>query len=258
MTNPQGAANLDGFASVLEVWDTNIRLFKAAGCREPEGDAKRIAFVKLLPPDVRAHVALHQDMPQYQDFTEFKRFALKYIKVMAGLNAERRRAAQPLKLFEEERVRETPKVDEYGNNQGADEPEDETVDIKGHVGMEVAAKVEILAFMRAQGYKLPTRVPRRAGLCALPEVDVGQRRLAEVEASGEIPRPAVVLICPVSTVAGRDTQRVNAGSKSSTRASGRASSAEIPATSRDSALRRARRRSKRSMMALAVFARSLQ
>ena len=88
VTNPRGATNLEGFASALEVWDTNIRLFKVAGGRAPEGDAKRIAFVKLLPPDVRANVTLHQDMPAYQDFTELKRFALKYIKVMIGLNAD--------------------------------------------------------------------------------------------------------------------------------------------------------------------------
>ena len=123
MTNPRGAANLEGFASALDVWDTNIRLSKAAGGREPEGDAKRIAFVKLLPSDVRAHITLHQDMPTYQASTELKRFALKYIKVMIGLNADRRRAAQPLKLFEEERAREAPEVDEHGDSQGADEPE---------------------------------------------------------------------------------------------------------------------------------------
>ena len=46
-----------------------------------------------------------QDMPMCQDLTELKRSALKYIKVMIGLNADRRRAAQPLKLFEEERAR---------------------------------------------------------------------------------------------------------------------------------------------------------
>ena len=94
--NPRGAPNLEGFAAALELWDTNIRLFKAAGGREPEGEAKRIAFIKLLPPDVRAHVTLHQDMPQYQDFNELKRFALKYIKVMLGLNAERKLRAHSL------------------------------------------------------------------------------------------------------------------------------------------------------------------
>ena len=77
VTNPRGAPNLGGVAAALELWDTNIRLFKAAGGRDPEGDAKRIAFIKLLPPDVRAHVTLPQDMRQYQDFTELKRFALK-------------------------------------------------------------------------------------------------------------------------------------------------------------------------------------
>ena len=88
VTNPRGAANLEGLAGALELWDTNIRLFKAAGGREPEGDAKRIAFIKLLPPDVRAHVTLHQDMFQHLDFDELKRFA-KRIKVMLGLNTEK-------------------------------------------------------------------------------------------------------------------------------------------------------------------------
>ena len=35
--NPKGAANLEGLAPALEIGDTNIRLFKAAGDREPEG-----------------------------------------------------------------------------------------------------------------------------------------------------------------------------------------------------------------------------
>ena len=81
-------------------------------------------------------------MPQYQEYIELKRFVLKYIKVMIGLNADRKRAAQPLQLFEEERAREVPEFEEYGDSQGADEPEDETVDVKGYVDMEVAAKVE--------------------------------------------------------------------------------------------------------------------
>ena len=79
------------------------------------------------------HVTLHQKMPQYQEYSELKRFALKYIKVLIGLTADRKRAAQPLKLFEEERAREMPEVNEYGDSQGADEPEDETVDIMGYV-----------------------------------------------------------------------------------------------------------------------------
>ena len=102
VTNPRGASNLEGFAGALELWDTNIRLFKSAGGREPDGDAKRIAFIKLHPPDVRAHVTLHQDMPQYQDFVELKRFALKYIKVLLGLDAERRMRSQPVRLVQDD------------------------------------------------------------------------------------------------------------------------------------------------------------
>ena len=52
-------------------------------------------------------MSLHQDMLQYLDFTELLRFALKYIKVLTSLNAERRqRSAQPLKFFEAQRARE--------------------------------------------------------------------------------------------------------------------------------------------------------
>ena len=38
-----------------------------------------------------------------------------------------------------------PDFEDYRDSQGADEPEDETVDVKGYVDMELAAKVEILA-----------------------------------------------------------------------------------------------------------------
>ena len=44
-------------------------------------------------------------------------------------------------------------VDEYSDSQGADEPESESVDIRGLVDLEVEAKVEILAFMTSQGYR---------------------------------------------------------------------------------------------------------
>ena len=40
-------------------------------------------------------------MPQYQDFNELKRFALKYIKVILGLNAERKMRAQPVRLVQD-------------------------------------------------------------------------------------------------------------------------------------------------------------
>ena len=148
----------------------------------------RIAFVKLLPPDVRAHVTLHQDMAMYQDFTELKRLVLKYIKVMIGLKADRRRAAQPLKLFEEERAREVPEVDEYGDSQGADEPESESVGIKGFVDMEVEAKVEILAFMRAQGDK---PADSRGASGRFVRAPGGRGRMAPTGGGGGFPRREV-------------------------------------------------------------------
>ena len=82
-----------------------------------------------------------------------KRFALKYIKVMSGLNAERRQRSAPLKLLEAERARKAHDADDSGEVQGAEGSEADSVEIPRLGDMEVEAKVEILAFMQAQGYK---------------------------------------------------------------------------------------------------------
>ena len=88
----------------------------------------------------------------YQDFTELKRFALKYIKVMIGLNAERRMSAQPLKLVQQDDG-DDQDDDEYGDAQDAVDADGDVVEITRLGDMQVEAKVEILAFMWAQGYK---------------------------------------------------------------------------------------------------------
>ena len=87
VTNPKGATTMAGFADALKLWDTNIRLFTAAGGEAPRGDAQRIAFIKLLPPSVAAHVTLYSD--NFTEFGPLKRFALKYIKINMGLDAQR-------------------------------------------------------------------------------------------------------------------------------------------------------------------------
>ena len=84
-----------GFGDALKLWGTNVRLFTAAGGTAPEGDAKRLAFIKILPPAVAAHVTLHDEI--FQDFEKLKRFAIKYVKVNTGLDAQRGR---PVKLLE--------------------------------------------------------------------------------------------------------------------------------------------------------------
>ena len=96
VTNPKGAATMAGFAEALKLWETNIRLFTAAGGKAPEGDAQRIAFIKLLPPAVAAHVTLYSD--GFPDYAPLKRFALRYIKINMGLDAQRGR---PVKLVED-------------------------------------------------------------------------------------------------------------------------------------------------------------
>ena len=94
---PKGGFWLAGFAEALKLWETNIRLFTAAGGKAPEGDAQRIAFIKLLPPSVAAHVTLYSD--GFPDYAPLKRFALRYIKINMGLEAQRA-SSRPVKLFD--------------------------------------------------------------------------------------------------------------------------------------------------------------
>ena len=91
-----------GYSQALEDWETNLRLFTPAGGAAPTGDAERLAFVKLLPPDVAAHVTLHLDLPAYREFSALKKSASKYVKVMTGLQEARKRQRRPdhLKLVD--------------------------------------------------------------------------------------------------------------------------------------------------------------
>ena len=92
-------------------------------------------------------------MLQCQDFVELKRFALKYIKVMFGLNAERRMRSQPVRLVQDDQFGDEDE-DEQGDFQDVVDAGENSVDIPKFGAMDVEAKVEILNFMRAQGYKL--------------------------------------------------------------------------------------------------------
>ena len=103
VTNPKGASSLAGFGDALKLWETNVRLFTAAGGHAPEGDAKRLAFIKILPPSVAAHVTLHDEI--FQDFEKLKRFAIKYVKVNTGLDAQRGR---PVKLLQRDHLYDQP------------------------------------------------------------------------------------------------------------------------------------------------------
>ena len=61
-----------------------------------------MAFIKLLPPDLAGHVLMHNDLPQYKSFDSLKSFTEKHVKVMLGLERQRKgqRQSQPLKLLE--------------------------------------------------------------------------------------------------------------------------------------------------------------
>ncbi len=100
VTNPRPAASLDDLTVALEAWDTNLRLFSAAGGVPPSSEQKRLSFVAMLPPDVSAHVTMHRELPQYATYSALKGFALKYVKVMQGISAARKRT-RPAHVVEE-------------------------------------------------------------------------------------------------------------------------------------------------------------
>ena len=91
VTNPRAAVDMAGYASALEDRETNLKLFTKAGGVAPTGDAERLAFVKLLPPDVAAHVTLHIDLRAYREFSALKKFASKYNKLMTAFAEARKR-----------------------------------------------------------------------------------------------------------------------------------------------------------------------
>ena len=87
--SPRSDSNLGGVQDALEAWETNLRLFEAAGGTVPEGDARRLAFTEILPAYVSVHMTMHMD--KYPNFIALKKFTMKYAKVMVGLAATRKR-----------------------------------------------------------------------------------------------------------------------------------------------------------------------
>ncbi len=102
ITNPTSASNIDHYDDAVRDWTTNFRLFKEAGGELPTGDAQRLAFTKLLPPDVAAQVTLHMDLPQYKEFGELRKFTDKYVKVMTSLDRQRKgvKSQAPVRLVD--------------------------------------------------------------------------------------------------------------------------------------------------------------
>ena len=100
ISNPRSAADIQHFDDALRDWNTNFRLFKEAGGPRPVGDAAKVAFTKLLPPDAAAHVMLHMDLPQYQSFEALRKFTDKYVKAMTALDRKRKgvRSQAPVRL----------------------------------------------------------------------------------------------------------------------------------------------------------------
>ena len=67
-TNPRPATSLDDLSVVLEAWDTNLRLFAAAGGVITSPDQKFVFVHCQLPPDISAYVTMHMELPQYSAY----------------------------------------------------------------------------------------------------------------------------------------------------------------------------------------------
>ena len=153
ITNPRAATTLDGITTALEDWDTNLRLFREAGGSEPNDESKRLTLVQLLPPDVSAYVAMHMELPELSNYTGMKRFAQKYVKILQNL--KRRSGKLPAHVIEKHG---SPGEDRDEEDEGAapGEPSEE-LDLTCLEGLDAQQQIEILAVMKKQGFRAPTR-----------------------------------------------------------------------------------------------------
>ena len=87
---------------------------------------------------------MHMELPQYATYSSLKTFALKYVKVMQGISAARKRT-RPAHVVEE---REFGEAEVY---EGSAAEEDELRQRLNDTE-DVAEQIEILAFMRARGF----------------------------------------------------------------------------------------------------------
>jgi hypothetical protein len=150
ITNPRSASNIDHYDDAVREWTTNLTLFKEAGGQPPTGDAQRLAFTKLLPHDVAAHVTLHMNLPQYRDFHELRKFTDNYVKVMTSLYRQRKgvKSSAPVRLVEAF----NGQMEEDGWAIEGEEQEEEDFVYPALDGLDVEQRVEVLAFMKARGF----------------------------------------------------------------------------------------------------------
>ena len=64
VTNPRPAGSMDKIEEAIQIWDTNLRLFKAAGGEVPTDETKRITLINMLPHDVSVYISMHQELPE--------------------------------------------------------------------------------------------------------------------------------------------------------------------------------------------------
>ena len=97
----------------------------------------------MLPPDVSAHVTMHMELPQYGTYGALKAFALKYVKVMQGISAARKRT-RPAHVVEE-RLEQRELWE--GETEESSAAEEEDLRQRLNESDDPAEQIEILAVM---------------------------------------------------------------------------------------------------------------
>ena len=123
-------------------------------------------------------MTLHLDMPQYQDFTKLNRFALKYIKVILRLNAERKLRAQPFRLVQEDQHGDEDE-DDQGDLQDLVDGGGDCVDIPKFGDMEIGPESRSLHLCEHRATSLPTTEPHQDVLSEHLAVEVVQLRVGQ-------------------------------------------------------------------------------
>ena len=80
--NPKSASTINDLQQKLEDWDTNRLLMVENGASLPNDETRRLAFVEMLPAEINAYITMRLDDPSFDTFSNIKKYALKYVKVL--------------------------------------------------------------------------------------------------------------------------------------------------------------------------------
>jgi hypothetical protein len=94
VNNPKAASSIHDFDQRLEDWATNCRVMIENGGVVPADEARRLALIDMLPPELSSEATMKMDNPEFDSFVKIKKWAVKYCKVLKEKTKKRTGAVQ--------------------------------------------------------------------------------------------------------------------------------------------------------------------